>query len=171
MAFYRFCASVFFNCGGLRLLKRKYKNNSDFNERLGEISDVPEGAIWIHAVSVGEVQSASSLICRIRSRSPLPCVLSTVTGSGRNMAEKLLGGYVAKIFSSGTPNAKNFSRSSSKRTINLFNPSRTPRQKNFVLLRRLKLFSEILPFAKNAGISLPSSCASISGQSSVSIAI
>ena len=98
MAFYRFCASVFFNCGGLRLLKRKYKNNSDFNERLGEISDVPEGAIWIHAVSVGEVQSASSLIRRIRSRSPLPCVLSTVTGSGRNMAEKLLGGYVAKIF-------------------------------------------------------------------------
>ena len=98
MAFYRFCVSVFFNCGGLKLLKRKYKNNPGFNERLGEISGVPEGAVWIHAVSVGEVQSASSLIRRIRSRSPMPCVLSTVTASGRNMAGKLLGGYVVKIF-------------------------------------------------------------------------
>ncbi|MBR1486720.1 MAG: 3-deoxy-D-manno-octulosonic acid transferase, partial [Synergistaceae bacterium] len=66
---------------------------------LGEISGVPEGAIWIHAVSVGEVQSASSLIRRIRSKSPMPCVLSTVTKTGRNMAEKLLSsGTVAKIF-------------------------------------------------------------------------
>jgi len=97
MGLYRFFAGIFFKFGGLKLLKRKYKN--DFNERLGEISGVPEGSIWIHAVSVGEVQSASSLIRRIRSKSPVPCVLSTITHSGRNMAEKLLSsGTVAKIF-------------------------------------------------------------------------
>lgn len=98
MAFYRFCVGIFFRFGGLKLLKRKYKNTFNFNERTGEVSGIPEGAIWIHAVSVGEVQSASSLIRRIRSRSPLPCVLSTITATGRNMAEKLLGDYVAKIF-------------------------------------------------------------------------
>jgi len=100
MALYRFLAGIFFNLGGLKLLKRKYKN--DLDERLGEISGVPEGAIWIHAVSVGEVQSASSLIRRIRSKSPVPCVLSTVTKTGRNMAEKLLSSgstkAVEKIF-------------------------------------------------------------------------
>ena len=97
MALYRFCVSSFFKMGGLKILKRKYKNN-DISERLGEISNVPEGAIWIHAVSVGEVQSASSLIKRIKSKSPLPCVLSTVTETGHNMAEKLLGNVVEKIF-------------------------------------------------------------------------
>ena len=97
MSLYRFFTGIFFNVGGLRLLKRKYKNN--FEERLGEISGIPEGAIWIHAVSVGEVQSASSLIRRIRSKSPVPCILSTVTTTGRNMAERLLSsGTVAKIF-------------------------------------------------------------------------
>ena len=97
MALYRFFTGIFFRFGGLKLLRRKYKN--DFEERLGEISSVPEGAIWIHAVSVGEVQSASSLIRRIRSKSPMPCVLSTVTTTGRNMAERLLSsGTIAKIF-------------------------------------------------------------------------
>ena len=96
MAVYRFCIENFFRLGGLKFLKRKYKG--EISERLGEISGVPEGAIWIHAVSVGEVQSASSLIRRIKSKSPLPCVISTVTSTGRNMAEKLLSGSVAKIF-------------------------------------------------------------------------
>ncbi|MBQ7197457.1 MAG: 3-deoxy-D-manno-octulosonic acid transferase [Synergistaceae bacterium] len=96
MAFYRLCTKIFFSIGGVSLLKRKYKG--EISERLGNIENVPEGAIWVHAVSVGEVQSASSLIKRIRSKSPVPCVLSTVTTTGRNMAEKLLAGTVEKIF-------------------------------------------------------------------------
>ena len=96
MALYRFFVSSFFKMGGLKILKRKYKN--DISERLGDISNVTKGAIWIHAVSVGEVQSASSLIRRIKSKSPLPCVLSTVTETGHNMAERLLSGTVEKIF-------------------------------------------------------------------------
>ncbi|MDY6399385.1 MAG: glycosyltransferase N-terminal domain-containing protein [Synergistales bacterium] len=97
MVLYRFLGGIFFRLGGLRILKRKYKN--DISERLGQISGVPEGAVWIHAVSVGEVQSASSLIRRIKRKSPLPCVLSTVTITGRDMALRLLAsGAVEKIF-------------------------------------------------------------------------
>lgn len=96
MMIYRVCVGTFFKIGGLQILKRKYKN--DINERIGNISDVPEGVIWIHAVSVGEVQSASSLIKRIKSKSTMPCIISTVTATGRDMAERLLKGSVEKIF-------------------------------------------------------------------------
>lgn len=90
MFVYRSCVNTFFALGGLRLLRRKY--GSTIPERTGNISGIPEGAIWIHAVSVGEVQSASSLIRRIKSRSAYPCVLSTVTLTGQDMAHKLLDG-------------------------------------------------------------------------------
>ncbi|MBQ7594874.1 MAG: hypothetical protein IJU48_11055, partial [Synergistaceae bacterium] len=95
MCLYRSLVSTFFNLGGLQLLKRKYKN--DISERIGQISNIPEGAIWVHAVSVGEVQSASSLIRRIRSKSVLPCIISTVTPTGRDMAKRLLDGIVDRI--------------------------------------------------------------------------
>ncbi|MBR0035757.1 MAG: hypothetical protein IJP54_08765 [Synergistaceae bacterium] len=73
MCLYRFCVSTFFALGGLRILRRKYGDS--IPERTGRLSGIPEGAIWIHAVSVGEVQSASSLIRRIKSRSAYPCIL------------------------------------------------------------------------------------------------
>ena len=80
--------------GGKKYLKRKY---TDITERTGQFSDVPSGAIWIHAVSVGEVQSASALIRRIKSRSPYRCLVSTVTPTGQDMAHKLLGKMVEDI--------------------------------------------------------------------------
>ena len=95
MALYRACTGTFFKIGGMQILKRKYKN--DIDERIGNISGIPAGAIWIHAVSVGEVQSASSLIRRIKTKSSMPCIISTVTPTGRDMAEKLLEGNVEKI--------------------------------------------------------------------------
>lgn len=95
MALYRSCVKTFFALGGLRLLKRKYKN--DIAERTGDVQDIPEGSIWVHAVSVGEVQSASSLIRRIKSSSSAPCIISTVTPTGRNMAHQLLDGIVDRI--------------------------------------------------------------------------
>ena len=96
LCLYRSCVNTFFALGGLQLLRRKYRNT--ITERTGTLSGLPEGAIWVHAVSVGEVQSASALIRRIKSRSPLPCVLSTVTPTGREMAHRLLDGLVDGIF-------------------------------------------------------------------------
>jgi 3-deoxy-D-manno-octulosonic-acid transferase len=52
-------------------------------------AEVPRNALWVHAVSVGEVQSALPLIEAARKQKKLPCVLSTVTATGRGMAEKL----------------------------------------------------------------------------------
>lgn len=95
MSLYRSCVNTFFKLGGLGILKRKYKN--DISERIGDVKNIPEKSIWVHAVSVGEVQSASSLIRRIKSRSAYPCVISTVTPTGRDMAVKLLGGIVDRI--------------------------------------------------------------------------
>ena len=95
MALYRSLVSTFFVSGGLHILRRKYKN--DITERIGQVDNVPEGAIWVHAVSVGEVQSASSLIRRIKRTSALPCIISTVTPTGREMAHKLVGSLVEKI--------------------------------------------------------------------------
>ena len=52
--------------------------------------DVPRNAFWIHAASIGEVQSAFPLIEAMKKDSGLPCVLSTVTDTGLTMAERLL---------------------------------------------------------------------------------
>lgn len=91
------------------MLRRKYKG--DISERTGNLSDIPQGSIWVHAVSVGEVQSASSLIRAIRSRSAHSCILSTVTPTGRDMAYKLLDGTVSKIIYSPFDAKKYVSRS------------------------------------------------------------
>ena len=109
MNLYRTITGTFFTLGGLKFLKRKY--GSTLTERTGNVGDVPENPVWVHAVSVGEVQSASSLIRRIKSRSPYPCVLSTVTETGHEMAEKLLTGIVDKIIYSPFDSRKFVARS------------------------------------------------------------
>lgn len=95
MGIYRLLSGTFFRLGGLQILKRKYKG--DISERTGHVDNIPENPVWVHAVSVGEVQSASSLIRRIKSRSAYPCVLSTVTPTGREMAGRLLTGIADRI--------------------------------------------------------------------------
>ena len=109
MALYRFCIGAFFKIGGLGILRRKYKN--DIAERIGNVDNVPENPIWIHAVSVGEVQSASSLIRRIKAKTSQPCVISTVTITGRAMAKNLLTGIVDKIIYSPFDTKKFVTRS------------------------------------------------------------
>ena len=89
MAAYRLGVNAFFTAGGLRWLRRKYSVGLD--ERMGRLEGIPEGGVWVHAVSVGEVQSASALIRAMKQDSPLPCLLSTVTRTGREMAESLVG--------------------------------------------------------------------------------
>jgi 3-deoxy-D-manno-octulosonic-acid transferase len=76
-------------------------------ERLGFIKRLPSasfdstnsGAIWFHAVSVGEVLSAVELIRRLRlDRPDTPVFVSTATLAGRALAEQRLSGLANGVF-------------------------------------------------------------------------
>lgn len=57
------------------------------------------GAIWLHAVSVGEALTAVNLIRRIRQTLPnAPVYVSCSTLAGRAMAEQKLAGLAASVF-------------------------------------------------------------------------
>jgi len=72
-------------------------------ERFGELSALwqktaPE-AIWLHAVSVGEILAAVPLLEELRQRSPAtPIFVSTSTLAGREMAAKRLATLTTGIF-------------------------------------------------------------------------
>ncbi|MGH8135141.1 MAG: lipid IV(A) 3-deoxy-D-manno-octulosonic acid transferase [Steroidobacteraceae bacterium] len=64
-------------------------------ERFGFGPALPGDTIWIHAVSVGEVQAAESLIKRLLVRHPRhPLLLTTVTPTGAARARQLFGDSV-----------------------------------------------------------------------------
>lgn len=69
-------------------------------QRLGFVLPMPTpGCLWVHAVSVGEVQAAASLIAALRARHPaLPVLLSTVTRTGAQRARALLGDAVRHCY-------------------------------------------------------------------------
>ncbi len=74
-----------------------------FRERLGYLpqsfSRTKSGAIWLHAVSVGEIASALPLIHRLRAQQPgIPFYLSTATIAGRKAAERQAAQFVDGIF-------------------------------------------------------------------------
>ena len=57
------------------------------------------GAIWLHAVSVGEAITATGLLQRLRQQMPhTPIYVSCTTLAGRAMAEQKLAGLAAGIF-------------------------------------------------------------------------
>ena len=57
------------------------------------------GAIWLHAVSVGEAITAVGLLQRLRAQMPhAPIYVSSATLAGRAMAEQKLAGLAAGIF-------------------------------------------------------------------------
>jgi 3-deoxy-D-manno-octulosonic-acid transferase len=61
-----------------------------FSQRFGLGDTVPSRSIWVHAVSVGEVQAAVPLVEALLARFPdIPLVLTTVTPTGRARAEAL----------------------------------------------------------------------------------
>ncbi len=47
---------------------------------------MPEDTIWVHAVSVGEVQAAAVLVRTLHDRYPgIPLVVTTLTPTGRSV--------------------------------------------------------------------------------------
>ncbi|MFP4482702.1 MAG: 3-deoxy-D-manno-octulosonic acid transferase [Thermovirgaceae bacterium] len=72
---------------------------SGFRQRMGLYSpsdmaglrDKPGRPLWVHAVSVGEVQAAFPLVREIKKDWKSGLFLTTITPTGRTMAEKLVG--------------------------------------------------------------------------------
>ncbi|MDR1873383.1 MAG: hypothetical protein LBQ90_00005, partial [Synergistaceae bacterium] len=96
LPFYQAGIDAFFALGGLSRLKKKYKVGLD--ERMGLFGpDVPKNALWVHSVSVGEVQSALPLLEATAAEFLSPRILSTVTVTGRTMAEKLTAHVVDRF--------------------------------------------------------------------------
>ncbi len=80
---------------GLRSLAQPgYRWN--MGERFGFFSTrAPAGAVWVHAVSVGEARAAKPLVDALRARYPGRAILLTcMTPAGRRTAEELFGGTV-----------------------------------------------------------------------------
>ena len=67
-------------------------------ERLGFGSTADEGAILIHAVSVGEVQAALPLLDVMLEQRRGPFLLTTTTPSGRRRGESLFSGRVVQRY-------------------------------------------------------------------------
>lgn len=62
----------------------------DFSQRFGYGAHLATPGIWVHAVSVGEVQAAAPLVQALRTRHPaIPIVLTTVTPTGAARARGL----------------------------------------------------------------------------------
>lgn len=68
--------------------QRRGLYSAEVRDRIGE-----RAPLWVHAVSVGEVQSAAPFVRRAREAGYAdPVVLSTITPTGREMAFRLLDG-------------------------------------------------------------------------------
>lgn len=86
----------------LILLHLFYKGfgNRDYWKRNGERfgfykGDMPDGAIWVHAVSVGEVQAAAPLVRALLNSYPArPMILTTTTPTGADRVCALFGDRV-----------------------------------------------------------------------------
>ncbi|MEN6607339.1 MAG: tetraacyldisaccharide 4'-kinase [Bryobacteraceae bacterium] len=90
---------LYFLIRGLR--DRRYFRR--FGERLGflpeQFSRPVPGAIWIHAVSVGEVLSAPGLLRGLRQAFPsAPLFVSTTTLAGRAIADQKLASLASGVF-------------------------------------------------------------------------
>lgn len=71
-----------------------------WRERFGRFPDPGlSGCIWVHAVSVGEVNAAVPLIHSLRKRySPRPMVVTTVTPTGSERVRSLFGDEVFHVY-------------------------------------------------------------------------
>ncbi|HEX5487796.1 MAG TPA: lipid IV(A) 3-deoxy-D-manno-octulosonic acid transferase [Rhodanobacteraceae bacterium] len=86
-----------------RLMARGFRYRGYFRrwrERFGRFPDPGlRNCIWIHAVSVGEVNAAVPLIQSLRRRyAPRPMVVTTVTPTGSERVRKLFGDEVFHVY-------------------------------------------------------------------------
>ncbi len=86
----------------LRLLWRGRRERGylrHWNERLALGPAPVTGALWIHAVSVGEMRAAQPLIAALRDAHPdTPVLLTCMTSTGRATAEALYGGFARIVY-------------------------------------------------------------------------
>jgi 3-deoxy-D-manno-octulosonic-acid transferase len=62
----------------------------NFKERFGFGERLPPGSVWIHAVSVGEVNASAALVTTLRERYPaMPVLVTTLTPTGAVRAKTL----------------------------------------------------------------------------------
>jgi 3-deoxy-D-manno-octulosonic-acid transferase len=93
-AFYTLLTALALPLIGLRLLWRSWREpryREHWAERFGKFRPAAtKGAVWIHAVSVGEMRAAQPLIEGLRVRQPArPLLLTCMTPTGRATAEAL----------------------------------------------------------------------------------
>ena len=81
------------------------KYRKGFRQRLGSLPPrtlagrTGRPRVWVHAVSVGEVTAAAPVIAALRKRWPkAPLVLSTTTGTGQEMARRIIPDADAFIY-------------------------------------------------------------------------
>jgi len=69
------------------------KSRPRFRDRLARsVPQLPEGGVWIQAVSVGEVELARGLVAELEERAPdLPLFLTATTATGLELARRTLG--------------------------------------------------------------------------------
>ena len=86
----------------LRLLWRGRRERGyvqHWNERLALGPAPTAGALWIHAVSVGEMRAAQPLVAALRAAHPdAPLLLTCMTPTGRATAESLYGGFARIVY-------------------------------------------------------------------------
>ena len=89
----------------LALLRLYWRGRRDpghrqrWRERLGWIPLLPEGSLWIHAVSVGEVRAALPLIRALLARYPdQPLLVTTTTLTGSRQVQEALGDRVLHVY-------------------------------------------------------------------------
>ena len=86
----------------LRLLWRGRRERGywrHWGERLALGPAPASGALWIHAVSVGEMRAAQPLIAVLRRAHPgVPVLLSCMTPTGRATAESLYGSFARIVY-------------------------------------------------------------------------
>ena len=86
----------------LRLLWRGRRERGylqHWNERLALGPAPVTGALWIHAVSVGEMRAAQPLVSALRAAHPdSPLLLTCMTPTGRVTAESLYGGFARIVY-------------------------------------------------------------------------
>ena len=97
MSGYGFLSEILFRLAK-PFLNKKYDEGND--QRFGRYSDeLPKDALWVHAVSVGEVQSAYPFVKRYKTLFPeRQVLLSTITKTGKAMSGQLMGDMINQIY-------------------------------------------------------------------------